>query len=212
MNLLLLSLGLGALPDFLQRTATTTGQPLRLGYVTDAAVPHAGAPFVTAERSAIADLGHDLVEILTASTSPQTMRDVLDEIDALYVASGSTFALLGAMRSAGADRAIVERVRDGLPYVGTSAGAIVAGPSIEPASLMDDPHDAPGLRDTTGLQLIDAVVIPHADGKLPPYPPALIERTLRRYGNSHNLIPLRDDQAMLVDDAGSRIISSPTAP
>ncbi len=132
----------------------------------------------------------------------------LDEIDALYVASGSTFGLLDALRANNARQAIVDRVRAGLPYIGASAGSIVAGPSIEPASLMDDPADAPGLEDYEGLRLIPSVVIPHADGQLPPYPAELIQRTLEQFGADHELIPLRDDQALIVDAEGSRVIAS----
>jgi dipeptidase E len=73
---------------------------------------------------------------------------------------------------------------------------------------MDDPADGPLLRDTRGLALIDTTVVPHADGLLPPYPPELIDRILHTYGGDYRLQALRDDQALLVDALGTRIVAS----
>jgi dipeptidase E len=90
---------------------------------------------------------------------------MLAELDAVYVASGSTFALLEALKTTGNSAVLTEHVRNGLPYVGASAGSIIAGPDVTPASLMDDPADGSALTDFAGLALIDRTVIPHADGQ-----------------------------------------------
>ncbi len=46
------------------------------------------------------------------------------------------------------------------------------------------------------------------DGRLPPYPPELIDRILHTYGGDYRLQPLRDDQALLVDELGTRVVAS----
>jgi len=153
-------------------------------------------------------LGHDVREINARNTKPDQLDAELAALDALYVASGSTFALLEALKTTGNDAVIIDHVRAGLPYIGTSAGSIIAGPDIAPASLMDDPADGPLLQDTQGLALVDTTVVPHADGLLPPYPPELIDRILETYGVEHRLQPLRDDQALLVDARGAQVIAS----
>lgn len=206
-SLLLLSLGLGAVPAFIADHAPT-GRPLTIGYVPDAARDSEGAPYVAAERDRVAALGHAVVDIRLTGATTETVAAALDRVDVLYVAGGNTFALLDALRSGGADALIADRVRAGLPYIGLSAGSIVAGPSVEPASLMDDPADAPGLTHRGGLGLTDAVVVPHADGKLPPYPLELIGRTLDRYGSDHELVPLCDDEALLVTGPGWKVVAS----
>lgn len=206
-SLLLLSLGLGAVPAFLADHAPTD-RPLTIGYVPDAARADATAPHVVAERDRLAALGHAVVDVRLTGADAGAVAGALDGVDALYVAGGSTFALLDALRTSGADEVVAERVRAGLPYIGLSAGSVVAGPSIEPVSLMDDPADAPGLTGLRGLGLTDAVVVPHADGKLPPYPLELIGRTLERYGSDHELVPLCDDEALLVTGPGWTVVSS----
>ena len=208
MRMLLLSRGAGAVPEFLARARGDDRRPLRLGYLADASAAFADAPFVKAERAVIDALGHPVLDLSARTMTREEFSSAVATVDALYVSGGSTFALLDALRVNGADQALVDAVRTGLPYIGSSAGSIVVGPSVEPASLMDDPDDAPGLEDHDGLQLIPDVVIPHADGQLPPYPPELIQRTLEQFGADHRLIPLRDDEALLVDDQGSRVIPS----
>nr|WP_247601021.1 Type 1 glutamine amidotransferase-like domain-containing protein [Cellulomonas hominis] len=181
---------------------------MTIGYVPDAARADPAAPWVVAERHRVAALGHAVVDVRLTGADPAGVAAALDGVDALYVAGGNTFALLDALRSSGADALVAERVRAGLPYVGSSAGSIVAGPSAEPATLMDDPAEAPGLTDRHGLGLTDAVVVPHADGKLPPYPLELIGRTLDRYGSDHELVPLCDDEALLVTGPGWTVVAS----
>lgn len=96
--------------------------------------------------------------------SPNELDRTLAGLDAVYVASGSTFALLEALQATGGGRVLSDHVRAGLPYIGASAGSIVAGPDVTPASLMDDPADGPALTSFHGLALVDQVVIPTLTG------------------------------------------------
>ncbi|MEN4904581.1 Type 1 glutamine amidotransferase-like domain-containing protein [Luteimonas sp. TWI1416] len=210
MRLLLLSLGTGALPDFIADHVGRPASTVRLGYLDDAARPYAGLPFVAAERARIVAQGYRVIALTAGDfEDPAAFGATLEGLDALYVAGGNTFALLAALRRRSVDAALVAQVQAGLPYIGASAGAIVTGPSIEPASLMDDPAEAPALAERRGLGLVDTVVIPHADGALPPYPPALIAEIRRTYGATYPLTFLDDDQALRIDDAAPRLIASP---
>lgn len=195
MNLLLLSWGIGALPAFLTECVGAANP--RIGYVGAAALPYGDASFVRAERARIEEFGQ-IVDVV----------DQLPEVDMLYVAGGNTFVLMDTLRRTGLDEQITARVRAGLPYVGLSAGSIITGPSLEPATLMDDRTEAPDLTDLAGLGWIEDVIVPHADGQLPPYPLSLINRTVEQYGNAHRLLRLPDDQALRVDARGSRIVTS----
>lgn len=206
MNLLLLSLNPGAVPGFLDQCIGELSRRLRLGYISDAGE---GMSFASVERASIESLGYDLVEVHARDSGRAAFADFLDSVDAVYVAGGETFALLEALRSNGTGELLAARVRAGLPYIGCSAGSISAGPSITPAELMDDRDKGPGLLSDEGLSLIDEVVIPHADGRLPHYPRGLIERIVSEYGDRFPLLMLGDDQAMRVSSRGSEIIASP---
>lgn len=195
MNLLLLSWGVGALPAFVAECVGAASP--RIGYVGAAALPYGDASFVRAERTRIEEFGQ-LIDV----------TEHLPEVDMLYVAGGNTFVLMDALRRTGLDATIAARVREGLPYVGLSAGSIITGPSLEPATLMDDRSEAPDLTDLSGLGWIEDVIVPHADGQLPPYPLSLINRTVEQYGSAHRLLRLADDQALRVDASGARIVTS----
>ncbi|MCW2288013.1 dipeptidase E [Leucobacter luti] len=206
MNLLLLSISLGAVPEFLSECVGTLTRQLRLGYISDAAE---GMPFAERELHGVRDLGHEVMEIRARDADADAFAAKLSTCDAVYVAGGETFVLLEALRSNGTGEVLAQRVRAGLPYIGCSAGSVIAGPSITPVEMLDDRTLAVGLTSDEGLGLIDRVIIPHADGKIPPYPIALIERIISTYGEQFPLLTLNDDQALRVGPTGARVIPSP---
>ncbi|HEX2052572.1 MAG TPA: dipeptidase PepE, partial [Actinomycetota bacterium] len=62
--------------------------------------------------------------------APDPVRAV-EEAQAIYVGGGNTFRLLNEMYRANLLNVIRERVRDGMPYMGVSAGSNVACPTIQ---------------------------------------------------------------------------------
>nr|WP_225752213.1 Type 1 glutamine amidotransferase-like domain-containing protein [Pseudoclavibacter sp. Marseille-Q3772] len=178
----------------------------KVAYVNDAAANYRQAPFAIAEREAIAQACGELTD-LSVSTSPlEEVRALLESVDGVYVASGDVFRLVGALRSTGADAVLVAAVKDGLPYAGSSAGAIAAGPSLAPATLMDPDDVPPGFTDFAALNLTPHVVVPHAQGTTGPYTIDTIAQTVRVYGKEWPLVLLRDGQALLVDESGDHLL------
>ncbi|NDK92221.1 type 1 glutamine amidotransferase-like domain-containing protein [Gordonia desulfuricans] len=208
MNLLLLSLGFGAAHDFLTVATGRAPEALTIGYLGDAQIPYADAPWVHSERARLAELGCAVVDVSAAELGLDAFTATLDTADAVYVSGGNTYALLWALRRAGAADVLAERVRAGLPYIGCSAGSVIVGPSIAPIGDMDDPAEAPGPVDPRGLGLIDHVVIPHADGQLPWYPPERIDRVRTEFGDRFALDFVGDEQAVLVRDGRTTTIVS----
>lgn len=72
-------------------------------------------------------LGYELSSVHTAADPAQAVN----ETEALFIGGGNTFRLLKAMYDADLLEVIRRRVAAGMPYIGSSAGSNVAGPTIK---------------------------------------------------------------------------------
>jgi dipeptidase E len=77
--------------------------------------------------------------------------------DALFVGGGNTFRLLDGLHRSGLVAAIRRRVEEGAPYVGSSAGSIVACPTLK--TTKDMPIVEPASFDA--LDLVPFQISPH---------------------------------------------------
>jgi dipeptidase E len=81
----------------------------------------------------------------------------LDRAEAIFVGGGNTFRLLKALQDLDLIEAIRRRVAQGIPYVGASAGSIVAGPTLK--TTKDMPIVQP--RSFEALALVGFQISPH---------------------------------------------------
>lgn len=90
-------------------------------------------------------------------------QDSINEIiecDFYYCTEGNTFEVLSLMREKGVDKAIKSGFDIGNKvYIGASAGAAIAGTSIE--EIKDFDRNFVGMTDFVGLNLFDGIIIPH---------------------------------------------------
>lgn len=203
--MLLQSWNFGAAKDFLAPLAAGV-DGFTLGYIGDAAGPHG---FAGEELENCRKLGYPVVDCQLAGRTSDEVAAMLAGVHAVYVAGGNTFVLMDAVRASGADLILTSRVRAGMPWLSSSAGSIIAGPSLLAVELMDDANAVPSFTDRNGLALTDTTIVPHAGGEWDVYPTSLIDRTLAEFGDRLRLQPLRNDQALLVDDSGERIVAAP---
>lgn len=211
MKLLLLSRFIGAVPEFLKTLKADSRAATRIAYINDASKPLGNAPFVERERLQLQDLGYTLVPLTIGDGTAADLSAVLDTVDAVYVAGGMADCLMAALRRTGSDAVLVERVRAGLPYIGASAGAVIMGTGIDAAIALDGHTEGTSLDDLSGLGLVDAVILPHADGQLPPYPPEIIAQVASRLQGMPGLTTLADDSALLVEGKNVRLVPSPAS-
>lgn len=78
-------------------------------------------------RDRFAAMGYELSSAHVATEPRQALR----ENDAIFIGGGNTFRLLKALQDLEWIEPIRERVRGGAPYIGSSAGSNVAGPTIK---------------------------------------------------------------------------------
>src|SRR2546423_10113994 len=87
-------------------------------------------------------------EMTSAHNATDPDRAV-SEAGAIFIGGGNTFRLVKALQDLGFIDPIRRRVRDGAPYIGSSAGSNVAGPTIK--TTKDMPIVQPRSFDSLGL-------------------------------------------------------------
>jgi dipeptidase E len=83
--------------------------------------------YAATARGRFGKIGYDLQSIHTTANPQQGMNDA----EAIFIGGGNTFRLLKALYDADILQAIRRRVAEGMPYIGSSAGSNVAGPTIK---------------------------------------------------------------------------------
>lgn len=82
--------------------------------------------------------------------------------DGYYVCGGNTFYILDRLRKTGLIELLKREIREGKPYIGVSAGSIIAGKDIEIAGwgINGDENDI-GLSDFSGMNISNETIFPH---------------------------------------------------
>jgi dipeptidase E len=104
-------------------------------------------------KSRFAAMGYSL-ESAHATNNPQK---AIEQTDAIFIGGGNTFRLLKALQDLELLELIGREVKDGMPYIGSSAGSNVAGPTIK--TTKDMPIVQP--RSFDSLSLIPFQISPH---------------------------------------------------
>ncbi|MDA3910863.1 MAG: dipeptidase PepE [Bacteroidales bacterium] len=100
--------------------------------VTALFIPYAGVTFSydeyeTKVKTRFQEIGHDVVSIHKFDDPVKAVK----EADAIVIGGGNTWHLLRTMRDNGLLEPIREKVKNGTPYIGWSAGSNLTCPSIK---------------------------------------------------------------------------------
>jgi dipeptidase E len=201
-RLLLASHGIGALPSLAGETAG-----LRFAFVPTAAGPEfESKEWVQADRRGLEVLGCEVVVLDLVAVEPAEMEDALRGLDGVFLTGGNSFVLLWHARRSGFADLVAPLVERGeLLYVGTSAGAMVAGPDLASAANLDNWREVPELESSLALGLVPFTVLPHDN-----QPEAsVIHDEIVAAHPSLPFIRLADGKAVLVQGGRVDIVDSP---
>ncbi|OIP74974.1 MAG: hypothetical protein AUK06_02545 [Parcubacteria group bacterium CG2_30_36_18] len=176
---------------------------LAVAFIPTAADPYEDKWFVDEDRDKLKEKGFNVKDVDIKGKTEQELLEELKDVDIIFVAGGNTFYLLEKSRESGFDKIVKELIQKGVIYVGSSAGATLAGPDIEPIKTLDDPSKAPSLKSFNGLNLVDFIILPHFE-----------EKNRKEYGEiirensekGYKLIILTDNQAVVVEDEEFKIV------
>lgn len=111
--------------------------------------------------------------------------------DIIYMIVGNTFYLLKELREKNLAEKIIQAINNGVIYIGSSAGSIILGKTIETSLPYDE--NWVNLVDFEGLNIVDGTIIPHANRKQD-----FIKEAKQKY--SDKIIELYDDYGIVITD------------
>jgi len=93
----------------------------------------------------------------------ERLKAKLDLVDFIYVSGGNIFYLYYWVIESGLNKIIEDQIKKGLVYAGSSAGSVIAGPTLKYFNLVDNIEISPEPNKIKweGLSLVDFVVLPH---------------------------------------------------
>lgn len=174
---------------------------LKVLFIPTAANVEENPTYVDRDRKILKDANINFKEFDISGQSKQGIEKALSGVDVVIVEGGNTFYLLEKVLESGFDEVIKSLLPSGVIYVGTSAGAVLAGPNIEPVKYFDNPHEASSLKSYEGLGLVNFIILPHfhPDDKT-------FEKTINEFGKKYKLIKLTNDQTILVEGNNWKLV------
>ena len=141
----------------------------------------------------LAALGCEVTELDLTVADPGETAATLSRSALVFVTGGSPIYLLECAQKSGFIELVSAGVRNGdFGYVGVSAGAALAGPSMEPLAAGEDPGK---VADFSALRLVDFVTLPHVNR----YPPDVFEARREHWAKFFSVRSLADNRALAID-------------
>ena len=163
--------------------------------------------YIDEAQQTFRDLGFEIKVLDIASCDRETAQAKIFQSKIIYVSGGNTFYLLQELNKKQLLPLIKEQIRDGLVYIGESAGAIITAKDIDYNKLMDDKTVVTELFDTAGLGEVNFYILPHYGEE--PFTDSS-QKTFEMYKNQLDLMRINNSQAVIVNGEEREIVSEQT--
>ncbi len=134
-----------------------------VAFIPTAGNPYPERPWIDADRKALVELGYRVTDIDLKNGTADSLEKNLSNHDIIFVAGGNTTYLVEEVHLSGFSSVVRRLLGNGKMYIGSSAGSILAGPTVEPFA-KEDIAELPKdfvLTNPSCLRLVDYVVLPH---------------------------------------------------
>lgn len=141
--------------------------PFRVAFIVTAGNIYAEKPWMENDRKALINLGYDVYDVdFEKYTDSKDLQAALADADILFVAGGNTTYLNEYAQQSGFSKIVYDLLNEGKIYIGSSAGSILAGPSVAPFAKEDTEELPTGFiaHNSNCLNLVPYIVLPHYQG------------------------------------------------
>ena len=174
--------------------------------VSTAAAVFSERPWVTAEQECLRKLGAEVMEVELSTLAKDEAHRLLDDSDGIFIHGGNTFFLLQEMQRIGFKQFVSDYIASERPYIGSSAGSIVAGPRIDVIAATDNPSKAPTVNPLEGLHLVEVIPMVHFNDTS--YFGAFRASFERAIETGSNVLPLRNNQFIISEKGTLTIVTA----
>ncbi len=133
-------------------------------------------------------------------------KEQLAQAEAVLVGGGNTYKLLRDLKNANLIGPLQERVKNGLPFIGWSAGSNIAGPTI----LSTNDWNVVGLSEFSALSLVPFNINPHyleADPMTATFAETRDDRIAEYHCvNSNTVLGIEEQTSVLVEDDSYKVL------
>lgn len=158
--------------------------------------------WVRAEKEGLEKVGFMVDEFSITGMTKEDIETKIADKQVIYVSGGNTFYLLDQVIKTGGDEIIKRKVDEGVIYIGSSAGAMIAGVRIDLVSEIDDRNKAPDLK-STGLGIIDIAILPHWGSEI--FKTEYLRGAPSMYTEGIKILPLTNYQYLWVNGDSMKI-------
>ena len=166
-----------------------------IGFIATASELEENRDYMYQDREDLAKMNYKVIEIDISKESKQDILKKFKIVDSIFVAGGNSFYLLQQLINKDVLQELKEFANNKI-YIGSSAGACIACPSIEYAQKLDQKAQAPLLSNYKAMNLVEFYILPHYKSK-EKYTKLAdeIEKEYMKY----KFIKLSNNQAIVVD-------------
>ena len=133
----------------------------RVLYITTGLKKSSDLVYTEQQKQIMNKLNFSYIEYDINGKSKEELKKALSNVDVVYVVGGSTIYLLKSVRESGFDEVLKELLPKGLVYIGLSAGAYIACPSIIMKTWSNRNSERFGITDFTAMNLVPFLVKAH---------------------------------------------------
>ena len=165
-----------------------------IGFIATASELEINREYMYQDRQDLLNMSYYIIDIDISKESKQEIIRKFNDVDVIYVAGGNSFYLLQQLIVKDVLQELKEFANNKI-YIGSSAGACIACPSIEYAQKLDDKLQAKLLNTYESMNLIDFYILPHYKSK-EKYT-KLADEIEKEY-SSYKFVKLLNNQAIII--------------
>ena len=176
----------------------------KIGFIANASELDSDRWYMEKDKKDLNNMGFNIIDIDITNESKEDIVNKFDMVDAIFIAGGNAFYLLQQLKLKDILKDLIKFANNKI-YIGSSAGACIASPSIDYLEKLDDRKEAPLLDNGNAMNLIDSYILPHY--KSDEEYTKMIDEIEKNYSNL-NFIKLSNKQAIIVNDNNYVIVDT----